>query len=260
MRNAEPRMARSTAARYRARIQSPTIGNYTEHMAEQLSARPFQSKGERTRHRLKVGGLRVLETVGYAELRITDVCREADLSLGAFYVYFADKKDLATAVLLEFGEDLYARGLKAASGKDAYDAILQTNRFFVSAYDANRGLVRCLVQLDDVVPEFQSRWREIRYRWTRRIAASIAKRSGTVSISEATRCQIAFALEGMVFHFLYDLFVREEPYLVGLTTDLEAVAELLSLLWYRAVYCANPHSSLTVHELLSLRAHARHDS
>lgn len=226
-------------------------GRYSEAVAEELRERPPKSKGERTKRRLEYAALRVLETNGYSDSRVADICREAGVSLGTFYVYYTDKKDIASNVLLEFGEALYQHGLSKAVGRTAYDAILLTNRFFVQAYDQNRGLIRCLVQVDDIDAGFQEAWRHIRQGWTRRIAASIAKRSGPGTLSEATRIQIASALEGMMFHFLYDLFVREEPHLTAVSTDLDQVAELLSLLWYRGLYAANPPNAPD-HELTRL--------
>ena len=57
------------------------------------------------------------------------------------------------------------------------------------------------------------------------------------------RVQVAYALEGMVFHFLYDLFVREDSNLVGASRDLDGVASLLSVLWYRALYGKVPRTA-----------------
>ena len=220
-------------------------GSYSEAVADELRTAPPRLKGERTRRRLESAALKVLQDVGYSGMRVADVTQRADVSLGTFYVYYPDKRDIAAKVLLEFGEALYREGARAASGKSAYDAILLTNRFFVRAYDQNRGLIRCLVQLDDSDPQFQEQWRAIRYDWIRRIAGSIAKRKRPETLPFALSFQIANALEGMVFHFLYDLFVREEPQLKEYAQNLDEVAELLSLLWYRALFAANPPGTHT---------------
>jgi AcrR family transcriptional regulator len=225
-------------------IREPTKsslpGNYPEGVADDLRDAPPRLKGERTRRRLESAALQVLQDVGYSGMRVADVTRQADVSLGTFYVYYPDKRDIAAKVLLEFGEALYREGARAASGKSAYDAIFHTNRFFVAAYDHNRGLIRCLVQLDDSDAQFQEQWRGIRYDWIHRIAGSIAKRKRPETLPFALSFQIANALEGMVFHFLYDLFVREEPQLKAYAQNHDEVAELLSLLWYRALFAANP--------------------
>lgn len=213
--------------------------SYSGVVADDLQRNPPRSKGERTRRRLESAALTVLETAGYSDMRVLDVAREADVSQGTFYFYYPDKRDIAAKVLLEFGEALYRAAAAAATGQTAYDAILLTNKFFVHAYDQNRGLIRCLVQLDDSDPQFQQAWRRIRYDWIGRIAGSIEKRTPGVLTLEM-RFQMANALEGMVFHFLYDLYVREEPQLKAYARDRDQVAELLSMMWYRALFSANP--------------------
>jgi AcrR family transcriptional regulator len=213
--------------------------SYSGAVADELQRNPPRSKGERTRRRLELAALNVLETTGYSDMRVLDVARQADVSQGTFYFYYPDKRDIAAKVLLEFGEALYQGASTAATGHTVYDAILLTNKFFVHAYDQNRGLIRCLVQLDDSDPQFQQAWRRIRYDWIGRIAGSIGKRNpGALTIE--MRFQMANALEGMVFHFLYDLYVREEPQLKAYARDRDQVAELLSMLWYRALFSANP--------------------
>ncbi len=229
-----------------AKVKGPTSrslpGRYSDAVGDDLRTAPPRLKGERTRRRLEWVALKVLENAGYSGMRVIDVAQEAKVSLGTFYVYYPNKRDIAAKVLLDFGETLYREGASAATGRTAYEAILLTNKFFVHAYDQNRGLIRCLVQLDDSDAQFQEQWRSIRYSWIGRIAGSIAKRKRPETLPFALCFQIANALEGMVFHFLYDLFVREEPQLKHYAQDLDEVAELLSLLWYRALFAVNPPS------------------
>jgi AcrR family transcriptional regulator len=216
------------------------LGSFPDYLSWRLETRQFATKGERTRHRLKVAAARILESTGYQQMRVTDVCDEAKVGLGTFYVYFTDKTAISVEVLLEFAEEVYSQALRTAVGHDAFDALYLSNRFFVHAYQQNSGLLRSILQLDDTVPEFQERWRYLRQEWNKRIIASIIKRTGHPELDQDKLVQISFALAGMVFHFLYDLFVREEPDLKRVVHDLDESAELLSLLWYRAVYGTTP--------------------
>ena len=45
----------------------------------------IRRKGERTRDRLKIAALQVLEERGYLKLRVSDVCKRARVSAAAFY-------------------------------------------------------------------------------------------------------------------------------------------------------------------------------
>jgi AcrR family transcriptional regulator len=228
------------------------IGRYTDYLQAQLQSRSFASKGERTRFRLKIAAARALQDGGYQDLKVADICQRAHVALGTFYVYFPDKSVIATEVLLDFGDALYAQAQRIAHGSSDFEAILLTNQFFVAAYQRNSGLVRCLIQLEDQIPEFRTRWRERRLHWLARIARSIARRSGHPEIADSTCMQIAYALEGLVFQYLYDVFVRQEPILKRNAGSAQQIAELLSVLWYRAVYCENPPAEQIVHAKAAL--------
>ena len=232
-----PKTVRTAAA------PSISTGSYADYLEAKLPELELKSKGERTRYRLKVSAARILETNGYQDMRVSDLCKSAGVALGTFYVYFKDKMGISTEVILEFGAELYAQARVASRHQTNYGAIYETNRFFTRAYSVNPGLVRCLIQLDDRVPEFHRRWGRQRHEWITRLTNSIERRTGRGRENSGQRVQVAYALEGMVFHFLYDLFVREDSNLVGASRDLDEVASLLSVLWYRALYGKVPRTA-----------------
>ena len=230
------------------------MADYVAHLRTTLETSAWR-KGERTRFRLKIASVSVLGEVGYQELKVADICEQAEVALGTFYTYFVDKSEIAAEALLDFIDALYEQGRSAARGGSDFQAILRTNQFFAAAYQQNAGLVRCLVQLEDLIPDFRERVREKRLQWLKKIASSVARRTGHADDSKALFLQLAYALEGMVFTYLYDTFVRREPVLSSQAGGSDRVAELLSVLWYRATYCQDPPESELKHtrEALSLR-------
>ena len=230
------------------------MGDYVAHLEAALAASGWP-KGKRTRFRLKIAAVSVLAEVGYQDLKVSDICEQAEVALGTFYTYFTDKSEIAAEVLLDFTDDLYEQGRSAARGASDYQAILRTNQFFAAAYQRNSGLVRCLVQLEDMVADFRSRVREKRLFWLKKIARSLARRTGHPDVSNALFLQIAYALEGMVFTYLYDTFVRREPVLNRQAGGSDRIADLLSVLWYRATYCEDPPDNEVRHarEALGMR-------
>lgn len=231
------------------------IGRYSDYLQAQLRSRSFGSKGERTRYRLKVAATKTLQESGFQDFKVADVCRRAHVALGTFYVYFPDKGAIAAEVLLDFGDALYQQAQNIARGSSDFEAILLTNQFFVAAYQRNAGLIRCLIQLEDQAPEFRRQWHGRRLQWLARIARSIARRSGQGEIAESLCMQIAYALEGMVFQYLYDVFVRCDPILSRNAGRSAHIAELLSVLWYRAVYCEDPPADQLEHAGAVLALH-----
>jgi hypothetical protein len=55
----------------------------------------------------------------------------------------------------------------------------------------------------------------------------------------------AMALEGMVFHHLYNALIIRNESLDDDGTTAEEMAEMLSILWYRAVYACDPDHAVS---------------
>lgn len=230
------------------------LQNYVGHLQSILQESAWP-KSDRTRFRLKIATVAVLAEVGYQDLKVSDVCERAEVALGTFYNYFTDKSVVAVEALLDFGDALYLQAQSTARGSGDFQAILRTNQFFAAAYQRNAGLVRCLNQLDDQVPELRPRWRERRLQWLQKIARSMARRSGHPEVPEILYMQMAYALEGLVFTYLYDVFVRQEPILQRHAGSPDHIAELLSVLWYRALYLQDPPAEEVKHTRAILALH-----
>jgi len=234
-------MASEAGSKTAAAAIDDQIGQYADHLAEGLATLSFSSKGDRTRYRLKIAAARALEESGYQDVKVSDICAYAEVALGTFYVYYKDKNEIAIEVVLEFIEHLYERARQVGRGRSEFDAILNTNRFFLAAYRANPGLMQCHVQLQSQVPEFREIWRPVHLKWIEAIARSITRRGNYKIGPHGSALAVAHALEGMVFHYLYSvivtrdfLFEEEDP------SRADDLALMLSTVWYRAVYCKDP--------------------
>lgn len=213
---------------------------YGDYLDAILRNGPFATKGDRTRFRLKCAAVRVLEEVGYSDLKVSEICAQAEVALGTFYVYFKDKSEIASEVVQDFVEFLYDRATQyGGGGKGAFEAILNTNRFFAASYKRNPGLMRCHVQLQSLLPEFRARWQPRHRAWIERLARSIERRGNYDASLPGNPQAVALALEGMVFFFLYRNIVTDDAAL-GENCDTEEFAEMLSILWYRSVYGTDP--------------------
>jgi AcrR family transcriptional regulator len=239
--NVKPK--RSTAADDDPASAAKFVDRYKAQLAGLKSA----SKGDRTRFRLKIATAQLLEKTGFQDMRVSDIAKQAKVALGTFYLYFTDKNAITGEVMMDFGDDLYQRAQLIARGRRDFEAIFVTNRFFVVNYQNNAGLVRCLLQLDDLLPEFGVRWRARRQNWIEAVAHSISRRSGNVDAPRKLFLQIAYALEGLVVHYLYELFIRSNPLLKEFKGNHDEIAEMLSVLWYRAVYLEDPPADMIRH-------------
>ena len=215
-------------------------GPYPEYLKARLASETFATKGDRTRYRLRVAAVEALEEGGYQNLKVATVCALADVAMGTFYVYFRDKTEIATDVVLSFIDHLYQGAHAVARSTSDYGSIYNTNLFFVRAYRANPGLMRCHVQLQSDEQVFRDLWLPRHRKWMETLGRSIQRRSKDPLMTQARSLKVAAALEGMVFNYVYAAAVSRDSLIESSDSNAEDMAEILSTLWYRGVHGCDP--------------------
>src|SRR5688500_5313029 len=71
-----------------------------------------------TRARLKDATRTVLGRIGYRQMRIADVTREAGVAVGLFYHYFPDLKAVTSEVLTDYMAEMTAKARQVAPNDD----------------------------------------------------------------------------------------------------------------------------------------------
>lgn len=198
------------------------------------------AKRERTRNRFKAGAARILESEGYHGLQMSRVCKELGLSQGSIYNYFKDKKALALEVMTEFCELQFDRLLEVHPSGDAFQRALQANLAHVEFISQNVGLTRCLSHLCDEMSEFSDLWQRKNYGWCMLVGRALQKRTGAASWSAALA--LARAVGVMVDGVVHEVYVRKNPDFGELAESPEKLAEMLTVLWFRTAFAANPVS------------------
>lgn len=215
------------------------ISHYVDHLRAALATNTFRTKGDRTRHRLRIAAAEALEADGFQGLKVGEICARADVAQGTFYVYFRDKIEIAVDVLTGFIDSLYEAVGEVARGKDDFESVRLSNLFFLKVYTANRGLMRCHVQMLSQEPAFAAVWLPRHRQWQERLARSIERRTGG-RLAGARALAVAAALEGMVFNHLYSAVVMSDELADDDGTRAAEMAEMLAILWYRAVFARDP--------------------
>lgn len=221
-----------------ARVESPTRRKRLPKAVPQTA--PSTQRGRETRERLKSAMLRLLQRHTFHEIRLEDIARAAGVQTPLIYHYFNSKVDLTFEILKEtignFEESVHA----AVEGKSALEAIHAANLAMILLYAQYPGVMRCLVEVQTQEAQFSQFWRDATRRWNQRIAKSIARRFPGVLPTQNQYLALAYALAGMVDNFLYEYFVHANASLREAHGSNEELAQFLSLLWYRALYAANP--------------------
>lgn len=78
---------------------------------------PVTARGKRAREKLLRAAERVFGEKGFEDTAIAEICREADCSLGSFYVYFPDKRHAFVELVDSLGARMRATLTRAVAGK-----------------------------------------------------------------------------------------------------------------------------------------------
>ena len=186
----------------------------------------------------------VLERKGFRAMKLLDVAEEAKIAPGLFYHYFPDLRVAACEVLSEFIASLASEMASLERTEDRFLSVYRPTLIWARAYHNHPGLMRCLVQAADEIPEFELLWHETNASWTKKIARSITRQFPDAKIGGHASLVIAYALGSMIDGLLNEAYVHSNADLKKLLKTPEHAAELLAAVWYRALFMTNPPTAL----------------
>ncbi len=193
-------------------------------------------KSDRTRARLQSAVCELLENAVPADLRVDHVCARAGTSHGTFYVYFPDIHTLLTRTLAEYVEFLEASLHRA--GLAETERPRAVTRAYVALFEANRGLMRCLVSRAGDLPEANEMFEALNRRWAEMVADAGARYALAMGHPPPDRDELlrrAYAVGGMIDQYLITLFFGTDATLAALSQDREKVVDTFTTLWSRGL-------------------------
>jgi TetR/AcrR family transcriptional regulator, transcriptional repressor for nem operon len=222
------------------------IISFAQHLKAEIENKGPLKKGQRTKMALRLAIIALLDEVGYHELKLADVCQQANIAPGSFYAYFTDKRELTLSVLDDFLECAYALLFLPEEGpaKTPFEAIYFANLRWIQLVRANSGLMRCLLQLSDQEPDFASRYNTISHRLHLAVGVNVLRRNNGSDDTLPDATLLAYALGSMMDEIVRKLVVHQNAQLIRVMDECQAddqsLAEMLALIWYRSIYNANP--------------------
>ena len=202
-------------------------------------------KSDKTAARLRLATVACARRAGYADLKIADICAEAGTGVGTFYFHFRDKEELCLAVLRETVDDNIRYIHQGDPQGDAYSNIFAAARRTVETFEAaGPGGNLFLAQIIGAVPAARNIWFEANARIVELIVSrGLGRRVKTDGDAKALRLAVYAALQTSDT-ILLNFYAWQDRYLVDLIDSPEALAEVISLLWYRSLYGAFPPSTV----------------
>jgi len=217
---------------------TPASTGFRFRFCDQLS-RSAHGKAARTRAGLQAAACRLLDTVGPSELKVSDICREAVVAHGTFYVYFRDVRHMLTETLKEFVAFVQAAMQSAANQESGVGRVRGATAAYVRLFEQNAGLMRCLVSRVDDLPEAAEAFQRLNREWTETVVDArmrrLAREGRAGSIGRDELLRRAYALGGMVDQYLIMLLFGGDENLASVSRDRDAVVETLAFIWERGM-------------------------
>lgn len=240
-----------------ADLSTPTPGtSFRDWVSARQKSDKTRRKGEITRDRIRLATIELLNDVGYMDLKVSDICRRAKITAPVLYLYFDGKEPLVRDVLTEFLSDFISRST-SSTARTPYQAIYDANLHWLQAARSNAGLMKCLLQFSDQVPEIGKLFAEQSNQWYLRIAQSVVRRFPNAGKQIATIHLVVHALGAMMDEVTRKAFAGDDAALKQLigevAPDDESLAGFLSLIWHRALYGSDPPASESKPLIASLK-------
>lgn len=174
---------------------------------------------------------------GFRSLRVQDVTARAGLASGLFYRYFQDLGAAVAEVCGVVFDELLERTRQLTDFSDPYAWIYQSHLAAVGIFARNPGVLACFFGLAADYPEFDSIWKRNAHLWNLQVAAFLQETAG---FTKASAERMGFVLGAMTEGVIYQELIRHTEDLVKLGRRPEDIAEVIAVMWFRAIFLRNP--------------------
>ncbi len=209
----------------------------TERRAAVQPLAALNPRGLRSRERLKRAARELLNEHGYSKLRVQDVTARAGVASGLFYRYFHDLREVVEDISRDFFAELLTDVDPESPSEHRYDWIFDNLSNVVGRFARNPGILACLFGLAGDYAEFDRIWKENAHRWNLRVAAYLKREIGC-DAAQARR--MGFMLGAMTEGVVYQALIRQTEDLLEMGGKPEDIADVLAVMWYRAIYLEDP--------------------
>jgi AcrR family transcriptional regulator len=199
-------------------------------------------RGAAARARLKEAATRVLDRVGFHQMRVRDVTGEAGVAAGLFYHYFTDLRQLVDELLEEHIATFEAvEAIERDIGKgDWFNRLRAHYELCVQVHAEHPGIMRCIDQFCADDPAFRARWQrsfDSRLHRLVEVFPYVFPRSTL----DSTQVELLVrALGGIGRELMREYYIDRDPALTRAALSEAAMAEWLAALFYRGLFACNP--------------------
>jgi AcrR family transcriptional regulator len=205
-----------------------------------MSGMTRKEQAVETRARLKEATRTVLGRIGYRQMRIADVTQEAGVAVGLFYHYFSDLKAVTSEVLTEYMAEMTSKARQVTASEDLFITLREQYKILIGHFQEQPGLMRCMLQASEEIPEFAQIWSASNRKWTQSFARRLSAHLGAEKLDANAATLLAYCLGSMSDGVMHEYYVQNNPDLTASVKSRDELAEMLATLTYRALFLANP--------------------
>ncbi|KAA9158103.1 TetR/AcrR family transcriptional regulator [Amycolatopsis acidicola] len=196
-------------------------------------AEPRTARGRKTRDRFLAAARTVFEDKGFLDTRVADICDEAGLAHGTFYIYFQTKEDIFYSLVDSVvGERYLLTAVPEDFEGTVADRFAHTLRTYFAEMWKGRRFSRIVEQVATFDEHMRADRMRIRGEFRSRIQRGIERlqRQGAADPDISAELT-AEAIVAMISNFAYiNLILGEREDL-----DIEEVVATLTGIWARAI-------------------------
>src|SRR5215475_9577012 len=96
-----------------------------ESAALGVPADPKQARSKQTKEKIVQSAIRLFQERGYEKTTSNDIASEAGVSVGSFYVYFTDKRQLLLSIFDRLADELFKNIFDGLKPEHLFDSDLR---------------------------------------------------------------------------------------------------------------------------------------
>lgn len=206
-----------------------------ESIALSVPVTPKQARSKQTKEKIVQAAIKLFQERGYEKSTSNDIASEAGVSVGSFYVYFTDKRQLLLTIFDRLADDLYKNVFDGLKPEHLFDSnlrrrIKQAVANTIIDKQKHSGLHRVVSELLLKDADFAARHKAV-------MARSMAKLHELISLADKAGLTWDIDVEAAAFIVQRVVFDVSQDYVTGCCEfDKERAIDALADMIHRFVF------------------------
>lgn len=164
---------------------------------------PQEKRREQTKAQLIAAAINLFSSKGYYPTTSKDIAKEAHVSIGSFYTYYKDKKEILLEILQEFIEDALKAPMPDLDEEGSKNTIEALIKHLASAHHFSQGFYEQVTLLSHTDPDIGQVYDQYYQMMIQRISHYIKAMSPSLDPKTTeVKAQLAYALVEKAIHLV----------------------------------------------------------